>query len=79
MNWSLILWFAGVLGTIYGLKFVLELFKSLLGKESRESLMDSIGNSISKTNKKITESMKRKSEERKKKKQEENRAIVRVL
>lgn len=79
MNWGLIAWFAGVVLTIYGLKFVLTLTKSLFGKESREQIVDSIGNSISNANKKITKSLKKKADERKHKKAEENRAIVRVL
>lgn len=79
MNWNLIAWFAGVVLTIYGLKFVLTLAKSLFGKEARESIVDGIGSSISNANKKITKSLKKKADERKRKKAEENRAIVRVL
>ena len=79
MNWNLIWWFAGIVATFYGLKFVLEFFKSIFGKESREAIMDSIGSSITSTNKKITRAIKKKAATRKQKKQEENRAIVRVL
>lgn len=79
MNWQLIIWFAGILATIYGLKFVFELFKSLLGKESRENMMEALGESVTKANKKLTNKIKKKSNEMKKKKEEENRAIVRVL
>ena len=80
MNWGLILWFAGVVGTIYGLKFVLELFKSLLGKESRESKMETIGESIHSANKRITNNLKKKAAEKKKQKESEKRnsAIVTI-
>lgn len=79
MNWNLIAWFAGVVLTIYGLKFVLTLAKSLFGKEAREEIIDSIGSGISNVNKKITKTFKKRADERKRKKAEENRAIVRVL
>lgn len=79
MNWSLILWFAGIVATFYGLKFVLEFFKSIFGKESREAIMEGIGSSISNTNKKITKAIKKKAAARKQQKEEEKRAIVRVL
>jgi hypothetical protein len=79
MNWNLIWWFAGIVATFYGLKFVLEFFKSMFGKESREAIMSSIGDSISSTNKKITKAIKKKAAARKQQKEEEKRAIVRVL
>lgn len=76
MNWGLIGWFAGIVATIYGLKFVLELFKSLMGKDAREDIMGALGKSIHNTNKRITKKLKEKANERKQKKQDENRAVV---
>lgn len=83
MNWDFIWWFMGIVLTIYAIKFLLSLCKSLLGKEARQDLIDSMGNSISNANKRITKNLKKKAAERKQqkvvKKEEEHRAIVRVL
>ena len=83
MNWDFIWWFMGIVLTVYAIKFLLSLCKSLLGKEAREDLIDSMGNSISNANKRITKNLKKKAAERKQqktiKKEEEHRAIVRVL
>lgn len=78
MNWGLIAWFAGIVATIYGLKFVLALFKSLLGKESREAVIDTLGESINSANKRLTKAVKKKAAERKAKKREENRAVITI-
>ena len=83
MNWDFIWWFMGIVLIVYAIKFLLSLCKSLLGKEAREDLIDSMGNSISNANKRITKNLKKKAAERKQqktiKKEEEHRAIVRVL
>lgn len=79
MNWNFIWWFMGIVLTVYAIKFLLSLCKSLLGKEAREDLIDSMGQSINNANKRLTKSLKKKAAERKQQKKEENRAIVRVL
>ena len=79
MNWNFIWWFMGIVLTVYAIKFLMSLCKSLLGKEAREDLIDSMGQSINNANKRLTKSLKKKAAERKQQKKEENRAIVRVL
>ena len=79
MNWNFIWSFMGIVLTVYAIKFLMSLCKSLLGKEAREDLIDSMGQSINNANKRLTKSLKKKAAERKQQKKEENRAIVRVL
>lgn len=71
MNWNLILWFAGIMATLAGLKFVIVFFKSLFSRDMMEDVIDGMGNKISKANKKLTEKIKKKAIERKQKKEEE--------
>ena len=66
MNISIVLWFAGIMATIYGLKFVIVLFRSLFNKEAMEDALESIGKKTTNASKVI----KSKIEERKQKKQE---------
>lgn len=43
MNVELITWFAGVLATIYGLKFVIMIFRKIFSKDSMANVMNGIG------------------------------------
>ena len=76
MNWDFILWIGGAVATIYLVKFLLELLKSLFGKEARRNMIDGMGESIHTANEMLTEKLKRKAAERKQKKKEENKAVV---
>ena len=78
MNWQLIGWFFGGVLTIYAIKFILELFKSLLGKDARADMMESIGESIHNANKSLTRALKRKAEERRRQKEEENKPMIMI-
>lgn len=79
MNWELVGWFAGVVATIYGLKFVLVLFKSLFGKQSMTRVIDGASNAAVHASDRMKENLRCKIEERRERKQQEkyeNRPVV---
>ena len=77
MHWGLVAWVAGVLLTIYGIKFVFMAIRTLLSKDTMESVMDSMGYSISCANKKFKRYLKNKSTQRKmQKKVEEEKPMI---
>ena len=76
MNWGLVASFAGVLLTIYGIKFVFMAIRSLFSKDTMETVMDSMGNSISKANKKFKRYLKQKSAQKKMQQIEEEKPMI---
>ena len=60
MNWNLVGWFAGIVATFIGMKFVIVAAKTLFSKETMESALDVAGNSISRTTKKFEKYLKNK-------------------
>jgi len=78
MNWNLIMWFAGVMATLAGLKFVIVLFRSLVNKDSMKSAISVIGDKIHEGAESVTDYIKTKAEERKVKKELEERPIIRL-
>ena len=76
MNWNFVGWIIGGVATIYLCKFLLELLKSLFGKDARKNLIDNMGDSIHNANEALTERIREKAAERKRQKENENRAEV---
>ncbi len=80
MNWGLVWWFIGVMGTLAALKFVIVFFKSIFNKDAMRDVIDRAGDGISAGSQKLSETLrqkaKKKAEERKQKQKEENRAVV---
>lgn len=76
MNWRLIAWFAGVLLTLGGMKFVWVFLKNALSRETMEDLIDNMNSTISGAAKKTTAKLKEKAERRKQAK--ENKPIVTI-
>lgn len=79
MNWELIAWFAGVVATLYGLKFVIVLFRTLFSKQTMVRVIDSAGRGAANTADRVTEKLREKVEERRERKQrekEENKPVV---
>lgn len=69
MNWGLIAWFAGVVLTFAGIKFVWVFLRSILSKETMEDVIDAAGNGISNAGRSFSNYIKKKGEERKSKKE----------
>ena len=77
MNWGIVAWVAGFLLTIYAIKFVFMAIRTLLSRDTMESVMDAMGDSISCANKKFKRYLKQKSTQRKVKKEiEEEKPMV---
>ena len=77
MNWGLVAWVAGVLLTIYAIKFVFMAIRTLLSKDTMEDVMDVMGNSISNANKKFKRYLKNKSTQKKmQRKLEEEKPMI---
>lgn len=76
MNWRLIAWFAGVMLTLGGLKFVWVFLKNALSKETMEDVIDNMNATISGVAKKTTAKLKEKAERRRQEK--ENKPIVTI-
>lgn len=77
MNWNLIGWFAGVILTIAGLKFVWVFLRSILSKDTMLDVIDAAGNGISNAGKAFSNYLGKKADERRKKK-EANKPIVTI-
>ena len=76
MNWGLVAWVAGVLLTIYAIKFVFMAIKTLLSKDTMETVMDAMGDSITCANKKFKRYLKQKSTQKKMRKLEEEKPMI---
>ena len=76
MNWNFVMWIVGAVASVYLVKFLLELLKSLFGKDARRNLIDSMGDGIHNANERFTEHLKNKAAERKQKKEEDKKAII---
>ena len=75
MNWSLIMWVAGTLLTIYAIKFVFMAIKTLFSKDTMQTVSNAMGRSISRTNKKFKRYLKNKVDQRK---SEEPKPVVTI-
>lgn len=81
MNWGLIGWFAGVVLTFAGLKFVWVFLRSILNRDTMEDVIDGAAAGISNAGKRFSNYLKKKEKERKiRKKQmkQENKPIVTI-
>ncbi len=76
MNWNLVLWFAGIMATFVGLKFVFVVFHTLFSKESMKGCLNSIGDKIENANERVVNKVKEKAEQRKARKQEMEKPTV---
>lgn len=79
MNWELIAWFAGIVATLYGLKFVMVFFKTLFNKDTMVNAINCVGSGASKKAKKITKNLKRRiaeKHERDRVRKEQERPVV---
>lgn len=65
MNWNIIGWVLGTLLTIYGIKFVFMAVRTLLSKETMETVLDSAGNAIHRTNRNFKRYLKKKADNKK--------------
>ena len=73
MNWNLVLWFAGIMVTFVGLKFVWVLFRTLFSKESMEDVVDAIGDGIHNASEKVSKSIKKSAQKRRARKKAEKK------
>ena len=71
MNWELVGWFAGVIATLVGIKFVWTLFRTLFSKESMVRVIDSVGNSAQKAADKMSRGFSEKMAEKRARKEKE--------
>ena len=76
MNWGIIGWVLGALLTIYSIKFVFTAVRTLLSKETMETVLDSAGNSIHRANRNFKRYLKKKADNRKMSKQNETPIIT---
>ena len=76
MNWGLIGWFAGVVLTLAGLKFVWVFVRSILSKETMEDVIEAAGDGISNAGKSFSNYVKKKGEERKARKKEQKPIVT---
>ena len=76
MNWDLIKWFAGLMATLAGIKFVMVFFKTLVSKETMRDALDVMGDKIHDAGESASSYLKRKSKERKMRKEQEEKPIV---
>ena len=71
MNWNLIAWFAGVLLTIAGIKFVFVAIHTLLSKKTMKSAIDAVGVGIGESADRFTNYIQKKVDARREKKEAE--------
>lgn len=69
MNWGLIGWFAGIVLTFAGLKFVWVFLRNILSRDTMENVIETAGNGISNAGKSFSDYLKKKSNERRAKKE----------
>lgn len=65
MNWGLIGWFAGIVLTFAGLKFVLVAARTLLSKDTMKAGLDAINSKVTTSTKKFEKYLKKKVNARK--------------
>lgn len=70
MNWGFIGWVAGIVATLYAVRFLMDLFKSLFGKEARGRMINNLGDSISDARENMTEKIRMKAEQRREEKRQ---------
>lgn len=73
MNWGLIGWFAGIVLTFAGLKFVLVAARTLLSKDTMKAGLDAINDKVTTETKKFEKYLKKKVKARKVQKSNEVR------
>ena len=71
MNWELVKWFGGVIGTLIGIKFIWTLFRTLFSKESMVKVIDSVGTGASNAANKMTDKFQEKVKKAKERREEE--------
>lgn len=77
MNWGLIGWFAGIILTFAGLKFVWIFLKSILSKDTMEDVIEAAGDGISNAGRSFSKFLKMKGEERRARKNEKPIVTIR--
>ena len=65
MNWGLISWIAGVMLTLYGIKFVIMAIRTLLSKDTMNAVLDAAGSSVNTANVKFKRYLKKKASSKK--------------
>ena len=78
MNLQMVAWFAGVMATIYGFKFVLAVFKRLGSKSTMNDIMDRAEDKMNDAAEKVAGMWKQQKTRRKEKKAEAERPIVTI-
>lgn len=73
MNWELVKWFGGVIGTLIGIKFIWTLFRTLFSKQSMVKVIDSVGNGAQNAANKMTDRISQKVQEAKERREEEKK------
>ena len=83
MNWGLIAWFAGVIATLIGIKFIWTIFRTMFSKESMVKVIDGVGSGATKAANRMSENLahsiqeaKFKHQEKKEQKREQNKPVV---
>lgn len=71
MNWELVKWFGGVIGTLIGIKFIWTLFRTLFSKQSMVKVIDSIGNGAQNAANRMTDKLSQKVQKAKERREEE--------
>ena len=78
MNWGLISSVAGIMLTIYGIKFVFRLLKSFGSKESMDAVIGDFTNTCNEQADRLKNTIHRKMEERRKKKEATQPPVIRI-
>ena len=82
MNWGLVGWFAGIVLTFVGLKFVIVAAKTLFSKETMQAAINVVGDGASRTTKKFEKYLKNRTKKVKAyqaaKRSAENKPIVTI-
>ena len=76
MNFELVLWFAGVIATLIGIKFIWTIFRTLFSKQSMVRVIDKVGEKASNTSERMAEKVAESIEKRREKKREANKPVV---
>jgi hypothetical protein len=76
MNWNLIGWFAGVVLTFAGIKFVWVFLREILSRDTMENVIEAAGDGFSNAGKKLGRYLKKKGDERRTKKEEQKPIIT---
>ena len=79
MNWGLIAWIFGTVATLYGIKFIFVLFRTLFSKETMVKAIDVAGQSASNAGNRVSDYLQQKVEmqkERRRREKEKNKPVV---